>query len=82
MLQQIIDRRLSGKNKSIGNRERFLRRYKEQIKGRCVGHRRPRHPRSRARRGHPHPKKDISEPVFHHTRAVSATWSIRAIRSM
>jgi len=25
-LQQIIDRRLSGKNKSIGNRERFLRR--------------------------------------------------------
>ena len=26
MLQQIIDRRLSGKNKSIGNRERFLRR--------------------------------------------------------
>ena len=28
---QIIDRRLSGKNKSIGNRERFLRRYKEQI---------------------------------------------------
>ena len=31
MLQQIIDRRLAGKNKSIGNRERFLRRYKEQI---------------------------------------------------
>ena len=33
MFQQIIDRRLSGKNKSIGNRERFLRRYKDQIKG-------------------------------------------------
>ena len=32
MLQQIIDRRLSGKNKSVGNRERFLRRHKEQIK--------------------------------------------------
>ena len=32
MLQQIIDRRLAGKNKSVGNRERFLRRYKEQIK--------------------------------------------------
>ena len=31
MLQQIIDRRLAGKNKSIGNRERFLRRYQEQI---------------------------------------------------
>ena len=31
-LQQIIDRRLSGKNKSIGNRERFLRRYRDQIR--------------------------------------------------
>ena len=32
ILQQIIDRRLSGKNKSIGNRERFLRRYRGQIR--------------------------------------------------
>ncbi|NJN00822.1 MAG: YeaH/YhbH family protein, partial [Aquincola sp.] len=32
MLQHIIDRRLAGKNKSVGNRERFLRRYKDQIK--------------------------------------------------
>ena len=32
MLQQVIDRRLSGKNKSIGNRERFLRRFREQIR--------------------------------------------------
>ena len=32
MLQQIIDRRLAGKNKSIGNRERFLRRHKDQIR--------------------------------------------------
>ena len=32
MLQQIIDRRLAGKNKSIGNRERFLRRHREQIR--------------------------------------------------
>ena len=31
-LQQIIDRRLQGKNKSVGNRERFLRRYKGQIR--------------------------------------------------
>ncbi|WP_038206158.1 YeaH/YhbH family protein [Xenophilus azovorans] len=31
-LQQIIDRRLSGKNKSVGNRERFLRRYRAQIR--------------------------------------------------
>ena len=32
MLQQVIDRRLSGKNKSIGNRERFLRRFRGQIR--------------------------------------------------
>lgn len=32
MLQSIIDRRLSGKNKSIGNRERFLKRYESQVK--------------------------------------------------
>lgn len=32
MLQSIIDRRLSGKNKSVGNRERFLRRVKEQVR--------------------------------------------------
>ena len=32
MLQQIIDRRLAGKNKSIGNRERFLRRYQGQLR--------------------------------------------------
>ena len=31
-MQSIIDRRLSGKNKSIGNRERFLRRVKDQVK--------------------------------------------------
>ena len=32
MFQQIIDRRLAGKNKSIGNRERFLRRYKDKVR--------------------------------------------------
>ena len=31
MLHQIIDRRLAGKNKSIANRERFLRRFKGHI---------------------------------------------------
>ena len=67
MLQQIIDRRLSGKNKSIGNRERFLRRYKDQIKeavrravdGRGI--------RDMERGEDVHiPKKDLSEPVFGH----------------
>ncbi|MBS0315693.1 MAG: DUF444 family protein, partial [Proteobacteria bacterium] len=32
MQYQLIDRRLSGKNKSIGNRERFLHRYRDQIR--------------------------------------------------
>ncbi len=67
MLQSIIDRRLSGKNKSIGNRERFLRRVKEQVKeavrraidGRSI---------KDIERGEDIriPKKDLSEPTFHH----------------
>ncbi len=64
---QIIDRRLSGKNKSIGNRERFLRRYKEQIKDavkRAIDGRGIRD----IERGEDIriPKRDISEPVFGH----------------
>jgi uncharacterized sporulation protein YeaH/YhbH (DUF444 family) len=67
MLQQIIDRRLAGKNKSIGNRERFLRRYREQIREavkRAVAGRGIRD----IERGEEIsiPKKDISEPVFGH----------------
>jgi uncharacterized sporulation protein YeaH/YhbH (DUF444 family) len=67
MLQQIIDRRLSGKNKSIGNRERFLQRHKEQVReavrravdGRGI--------RDMQRGEDVHiPKKDLSEPVFGH----------------
>ncbi|MDT9001602.1 YeaH/YhbH family protein [Paucibacter sp. APW11] len=67
MLQQIIDRRLSGKNKSIGNRERFLRRHKDQIReavrravdGRGI--------RDMERGEDVHiPKKDLNEPVFGH----------------
>ena len=66
-MQQIIDRRLAGKNKSIGNRERFLRRHKEQIReavkravdGRSI--------RDMAQGEDIHiPKRDISEPVFGH----------------
>jgi uncharacterized sporulation protein YeaH/YhbH (DUF444 family) len=67
MLQQIIDRRLSGKNKSIGNRERFLRRYREQI-GEAV--RRAVSGRSirDLEQGEDItlPKRDVSEPVFSH----------------
>jgi len=66
-MQQIIDRRLAGKNKSIGNRERFLRRHKEQIReavkraidGRSI---------QDIERGEDiHiPRRDLSEPVFGH----------------
>jgi uncharacterized protein len=67
MLQQIIDRRLAGKNKSIGNRERFLRRHHNQVRDavrRAVDNRGIRD----IERGEDiHiPKKDISEPVFGH----------------
>ena len=39
-MTQIIDRRLNGKNKSAVNRQRFIRRYKSQIKkavGEAIG---------------------------------------------
>ncbi len=67
MLQQIIDRRLAGKNKSIGNRERFLRRHQGQVREavrRAVDGRGIRD----MERGEDIriPKKDISEPVFGH----------------
>jgi len=67
VLQSIIDRRLSGKNKSIGNRERFLRRYKTQIRDavkRAVDGRGIRD--IERAEDVTIPKKDISEPVFHH----------------
>lgn len=67
MLQQIIDRRLAGKNKSIGNRERFLRRHHTQVRDavrRAVDGRGIRD----MERGEDIriPKKDISEPSFGH----------------
>jgi uncharacterized protein len=66
-LQQIIDRRLAGKNKSIGNRERFLKRYRGQIRDavqRAVSGRSIRD----IERGESVtvPRKDVSEPVFRH----------------
>jgi uncharacterized sporulation protein YeaH/YhbH (DUF444 family) len=67
MLQQIIDRRLAGKNKSIGNRERFLRRYKEQIRDAVRRAVDGRGIRDMERGEDIHiPKRDISEPVFGH----------------
>ncbi|MES2481000.1 MAG: YeaH/YhbH family protein [Pseudomonadota bacterium] len=66
-LHQIIDRRLSGKNKSIGNRERFLRRYRDQIREavrKAVGDRSIHNIEDGADISLP--KRDVSEPVFHH----------------
>jgi len=66
-LHQVIDRRLSGKNKSIGNRERFLRRYREQIRDavrKAVGDRSIHNIEEGADISLP--KRDVSEPVFSH----------------
>jgi uncharacterized sporulation protein YeaH/YhbH (DUF444 family) len=67
MRQHIIDRRLAGKNKSVGNRERFLRRHKEQVREavkRAIDGRSIRD----VERGEEVriPKKDLNEPVFGH----------------
>lgn len=66
-MSQFIDRRLSGKNRSAVNRQRFLRRFRSQIRqavrdavsGRRVAD---------LERGEKIsiPAKDLSEPVFHH----------------
>ncbi|MBP6251850.1 MAG: YeaH/YhbH family protein [Rubrivivax sp.] len=66
-LQSIIDRRLAGKNKSIGNRERFLRRYKDKIKEAVKRAIDGRGIRDIERGEDIHiPKRDLSEPVFGH----------------
>jgi uncharacterized sporulation protein YeaH/YhbH (DUF444 family) len=67
MLHQVIDRRLSGKNKSIGNRERFLRRYRDQIREavrKAVGDRSIHNIEEGT--DITLPKRDVSEPVFQH----------------
>ena len=66
-LQQIIDRRLAGKNKSIGNRERFLRRHKDQIREAVRKAVTGRGIRDMEQGEEIHiPKRDIAEPVFGH----------------
>ena len=69
MALQIIDRRLSGKNKSIGNRERFLRRYKEQVRDAVRRAIDSRGIRDIERSENINiPRKDIGEPLFQHGR--------------
>ncbi|MDO8420495.1 MAG: YeaH/YhbH family protein, partial [Rubrivivax sp.] len=66
-MQHIVDRRLAGKNKSIGNRERFLRRHKEQIREAVKRAIDGRGIRDIERGEDIHiPKRDIGEPVFGH----------------
>ncbi len=67
MLQQIIDRRLAGKNKSIGNRERFLRRHHDQVRDAVRRAVDGRGIRDMERGEDIHiPKRDINEPSFGH----------------
>ncbi len=66
-MQQIIDRRLAGKNKSIGNRERFLRRHKDQIREAVKRAVDGRGIRDMEKGEDIHiPRRDITEPVFGH----------------
>jgi len=64
-MNRLIDRRLNGRGKSTVNRERFLRRYKTQVRDavkRMVGERKI---EDMDRGGDVHlPKKDIAEPNF------------------
>lgn len=63
----LIDRRLNGRNKSAVNRDRFLRRYKERIK-QAVADAVSKRSIKDLDRGEriDLPRKDISEPHFHH----------------
>ena len=64
-MSHLIDRRLNGRGKSTVNRERFLRRYKTQVRAavkRMVGERKL---ADMDRGGEVRlPKKDIAEPNF------------------
>lgn len=66
-MSQFIDRRLNGKNKSTVNRQRFIRRFKRQIKeavAEAVSGRSIKDMEAGERISIP--ARDISEPVFHH----------------
>ncbi len=66
-MNSLIDRRLNGRNKSAANRERFLRRYKEQIRKAVGDMIRDRSIEDMERGGEVNlPIRDISEPHFRH----------------
>jgi len=66
-MTQIIDRRLNGKNKSAVNRQRFIQRFKKQIKE-AVANAISKRSITDINKGEKVniPKNDISEPVFKH----------------
>jgi hypothetical protein len=66
-MSHFIDRRLNAKNKSTVNRQRFLKRYKSQLK-RAVSDAVNRRSITDIDGGEQVgiPSKDISEPIFHH----------------
>lgn len=66
-MSYILDRRLNSKNKSMVNRQRFLRRYRSHIK-KAVSEAITRRSITDMEHGEQIsiPTKDISEPVFHH----------------
>lgn len=66
-MSYIIDRRLNSKNKSMVNRQRFLRRYRQHIK-KAVSEAVTKRSITDMENGEKIgiPTKDISEPVFHH----------------
>lgn len=66
-MSYIVDRRLNGKNKSTVNRQRFLRRYRKNIK-KAVDDAVTKRSITDIESGESVsiPKKDLSEPIFHH----------------
>lgn len=66
-MNSLIDRRLNGRNKSAVNRERFLRRYKDQIRKAVGDMVKERSIEDMDRGGEVNlPVRDISEPHFRH----------------
>ena len=66
-MSMIIDRRLNDHNKSATNRERFIRRYKEQVKHAIDGMVSDRSIKDMEKGGDVRiPVKDIAEPAFRH----------------
>ncbi len=68
-MSHLVDRRLDGRNKSAANRQRFLRRFKKQLR-KAVADASARRSITDMDRGEQItiPKEDISEPVFSHGR--------------